>query len=443
MRLLAAATRPLAQVDDDVLTPYQLRENRVCSATGDSRDGEGNPICRQIFEWTESAFLAENFDALLTATFRALFIILLAWVAIRLLRRAIDRFVRGLKERSLEKLETLRRKGSATDTAPITLARTQQRTETIGGVLRSAATIIVITVAMLMLLGTFGFNLGPLIAGAGIAGVAIGFGAQSLVKDFLTGIFMLMEDQFGVGDIVDVGEAVGTVDAITLRTTRIRSINGTLWHIPNGEIARVGNMSQLWSRALLDIGVAYETHVPEACRIMKQVADGMAGEEAWTDSFFEPAEVWGVQDLADNEVTIRMVAKVIPAKQWAVERELRARIKHAFDQAGISIPYPQRTVWIHHVDGRNGDGPEGASAPTALPSTGGEAAERGAVTPGGSGGAPAAPDFPEAEGARETGEPRASDATSDLRGDPATRWRGDAAGESRGDRPRSNVGKLT
>jgi small conductance mechanosensitive channel len=368
MQLLAAAGAVLAQIDDTEPTSLsQRRENLACGTAVD--DDAGAPLCRQIYEWTESPFLATSFDTIISATVRTLIVLVLAFLVLRVLSRSIDRFVKRLNERSIEKLETMRRTGTVTDTAPISLARTQQRTETIGGVLRSSAIFVVWTVAGLMILGLFGFNLGPLIAGAGIAGVALGFGAQSLVKDFLSGIFMIMEDQFGIGDIVDVGEAVGTVDAISLRTTRIRSINGTMWHVPNGEIARVGNMSQLWSRALLDVGVAYETHVPDACAIMKRVADEMAAEEEWSVFFFEPAEVWGVQDLADNEVTLRMVAKVTPAKQWPIERQLRARIKHAFDEAGISIPYPQRTVWVRQEDPQpveGGPAPEaGRAAPPA------------------------------------------------------------------------------
>jgi moderate conductance mechanosensitive channel len=351
MSLRAVSTSVLAQADDatDLLTN---RANRICSTGVVDGEPQVNAICREVFRLTENRWLAIAARDFVPAVLRAIIVVLLAAAVLALARRAIDRFVRKLNQRSIEKLEAMQRKGSVTDTAPISLARNRMRTETIGGVLRSATGFAVWTVAVLMILGAFGFNLGPLIAGAGIVGVALGFGAQSLVKDFLSGIFMIMEDQFGVGDIVDVGEAVGTVDAITLRTTKIRSINGTMWHVPNGEITRVGNMSQLWSRALLDVGVAYETHVPDACAIMKRVADEMAAEDEWSAFFFEPAEIWGVQDLADNEVTIRMVAKVTPAKQWPIERQLRARIKHAFDEAGISIPFPQRTVWIRQEGDR-------------------------------------------------------------------------------------------
>jgi moderate conductance mechanosensitive channel len=363
MRLLAAAGHLLAQDETEApLTLYQRQENLACSITADPEDSAGSPICRQIFEWTESRFLAENFDAIVTSSVRAIVIVALAFIAQRFLRRAIKRFVREMNDRGIERLSALAQKGPLTDTAPINLARTTMRTETIGGVLHSLSTFVIWGIAALMVLASFGFNLGPLIAGAGIAGVALGFGAQSLVKDFLSGAFMLLEDQFGVGDIVDVGEAVGTVEAISLRSTRIRDISGTLWHVPNGEILRVGNMSQLWSRALLDIGVAYDTDLDAASRVMKQVADDMAAEEDWQGFFFEPADVWGVQALAADEITIRMVAKVTPAKQWAIERELRARIKVAFDTQGIEIPFPQRTIWLRHDD------PEGL--PLATTATG-------------------------------------------------------------------------
>jgi moderate conductance mechanosensitive channel len=346
MTLLAAVTDVLAQEEDAAQTQYQVAENTACSPTGDPGDASGNPICRAVYELTESTLLAENLNALLTASVRVIFIIVFALVLNRLLKRAIKRFVRSMNERGLEKLGAMARLGPLTNTAPINLQRASMRTETIGGVLHSLTTFVVFGIATLMVLGTFGFNLGPLIAGAGVAGIALGFGAQSLVKDFLSGIFMILEDQFGVGDIIDAGEARGTVEAISLRTTRIRDISGSLWHVPNGEIVRIANMSQMWSRALLDVGVAYETDIRHATRVMTEAAEAMAQEPEWIAFFFEPPEVWGVQALAADQITIRLVAKVTPAKQWAIERELRARLKTAFDEAGIEIPFPQRTVWV-------------------------------------------------------------------------------------------------
>jgi small conductance mechanosensitive channel len=196
--------------------------------------------------------------------------------------------------------------------------------------------------AALMCLGEVGIDLGPLIAGAGVLGVAIGFGSQSLVRDFLSGAFILVEDQFGVGDIVDVGEASGTVEAVSLRTTRLRAIDGTVWHVPNGEIRRVGNMSQHWSRALLDIEVAYDTVVAHARSVIKRVADAVWAED---DGVLEEPELWGVEQLGANGVMLRLVVKTTPSQQWRVSRQLRERIKAAFDEEGIEIPFPQQTVW--------------------------------------------------------------------------------------------------
>jgi small conductance mechanosensitive channel len=201
-------------------------------------------------------------------------------------------------------------------------------------------------------------NLGPLIAGAGIAGVAIGFGAQSLVKDFLSGIFMLVEDQYGVGDIVDVGEATGTVEAVTLRTTRIRSVDGTVWHVPNGTIDRVGNMSQQWARALLDVDVAYGTDIDDAQRVIKAVADAVAEDPEWRHRILEPPEVWGIESMGPDAISIRLVVKTRPGDQFPVMRELRRRLSDTFLSEGIEMPFPQRSVWVrrdagssHEVDG--------------------------------------------------------------------------------------------
>jgi small-conductance mechanosensitive channel len=202
---------------------------------------------------------------------------------------------------------------------------------------------VIYTVATFMILGEIGINLGPLIAGAGIIGVALGFGSQSLVKDFLSGVFILVEDQFGVGDIVDLdGQTSGTVDAVSLRTTRLRSVDGTLWHVPNGEIRRVGNKSQHWSRALIDIEVAYDTDLDHAEAVIARVADEIATGDA---DVIEQPEVWGVEQLGANGIVIRLVVKTRPSEQFRVSRELRRRIKAVFEEEGIEIPFPQQTVW--------------------------------------------------------------------------------------------------
>ncbi len=225
------------------------------------------------------------------------------------------------------------------------------------------------TVAIIVILAQFNVSLAPLFAGAGVLGVALGFGAQSVVSDFLSGFFMLFEDQFGVGDVVDLGDASGTVENLSLRTTTIRDVNGTVWHIRNSEIRRVGNKSQLWSRAVLDIDVAYDTDLRRAEGIIQRVADELWHDPDFTDGdIIDPPEVWGVERLGADGVAIRLVVKTDPAEQWIVGRELRLRIKEALDEAGIEIPFPQRTVWLRQDEAvPREDRPEVAVTPPRIP----------------------------------------------------------------------------
>jgi small-conductance mechanosensitive channel len=265
----------------------------------------------------------------------ALLILVAAWVANRLVRRAIRRLVASMSED----------RGLAALKAPTALARTGeipslrrvQRAETVGALLASVASFGIWTLAGLMALGTLGLDLGPLIAGAGIVGVAVGFGSQNLVRDFISGIFMLMEDQYGVGDVVDAGPATGTVEGVGLRTTRLRDVSGTLWHIPNGEIRRVGNRSQGWARALVDVELAYSTDLDDATGTIERVGHELYAEEQWAPKILEQPEVWGVEELGPDGIRVRLGAKTRPLEQWKVARELRARLKVAFDQAGIEV----------------------------------------------------------------------------------------------------------
>lgn len=266
------------------------------------------------------------------------------WAVNFLARRAIARFVVGLQRTAQE----------VSDRAPGNIhvlgsgdARTKARTETVASVLGSITTAVLATVVLMLVLGELGISLGPLLASAGVAGVAIGFGAQAIVKDFLSGLFMLIEDQYGVGDIVDVGEATGTVEQVGLRTTRLRDQKGTVWFVPNGEIRRVANFSQYYAKAMIDVDIAYESDVRSAMEVLASAAQSMYEEEADSSGrLLEAPELLGVQALAPDGVTIRIVVTTKPSEQFAVERELRLRIKEAFDQAGIAIPFPQRTVWI-------------------------------------------------------------------------------------------------
>lgn len=328
-------------------------------------------VCLAVFNTTGNATVARVAQTVLVRPFRIALILGVAMVAQRLVRRTIKRFVHAMSgERA--RAATIAGAGAAGEHSPRALfdaglapsVRRAQRAETLGALLRSVSAATVWSVAILMAMAELGLNLGPLIAGAGILGVALGFGAQHLVRDFVSGVFMLAEDQYGVGDVIDAGPATGLVEGVSLRTTRLRDVDGTVWHVPNGEISRIGNKSQQWARAVLDVDVAYGTDIPRATEVIKASADRMWHDEASTGLMLEEPEVWGVENLGTDGIAIRLVVKTAPNEQTGVARELRARIKAALDEAGIEIPFPQRTVW-HRVD-------DGATAlvPVGRPSPG-------------------------------------------------------------------------
>jgi len=284
-----------------------------------------------------SSFVEANTDLVTTAA-TILGIVLIALVASQLVRRSIKKTLRSLSQGTVKERLGARKPAMLHETGELSI-RSEQRIEALATVLRSVASAVIWTIAVFLVLGQVGVNLGPLIAGAGIVGVALGFGSQSLVKDFISGVFILIEDQFGVGDLVDLGEATGTVTAVSLRTTRLRAIDGTVWHVPNGEIRRVGNKSQHWSRALLDIQVAYGTDIPTARAAIKRVADDLWREQP--EIVIEEPEVWGVEQLGPNAIDIRMALKTQPSEQFEVGRQLRERINAAFEAEGIDIPAQQ------------------------------------------------------------------------------------------------------
>lgn len=320
-------------------------------------------VCEWIYDLTENEGVAQTIDWIVAKPLKVIFILLLAWMVVRLARRGINSMISKLIREREEKAEQ-RRLEEVEDGRFASLARafekaqliaeqgerSKQRAQALGTVLRSVASLVIYLLAGFIALSEFGVDLGPLIAGAGIAGIALGFGAQTLVKDFLSGIFMLIEDQYGVGDVIDVGDATGVVEEIKLRTTRLRDVHGTVWFFPNGEIRRVGNKSQQWARAVLDIEVAYGTDLSHAAAVIKSTADELWHEQLETATILEEPEIWGVESFGDSAIAIRLVLKVEPNEQWAAAREMRKRLKAAFDAAGIEIPFPQRTVWMHHAD---------------------------------------------------------------------------------------------
>ncbi len=323
-------------------------------------------ICRFVLDQTDNPTLASLIGEVLPILLTIILVFFVAALLTRVVKKVIHKTVTRTARESRDVLRAITRRAPSiqaavpADEQVARDARQIQRTETIAAVLGSMAVFVIYLIAIFIALSKLNIDVGPLVAGAGIIGVALGFGAQSLVKDFLSGIFMILEDQYGVGDIVDVGEATGTVEAITLRVTRLRDVEGTVWHVPNGQISRVGNLSQLWSRSLLDIGVAYDTDLDHAGTVIFDVANGMATDDAWSTTILEPPELWGVQQFGPNEVVLRLVMKTQPAAQWKINREFRARLKKAFDAEGIEIPFPQRTIWI-----RNEDAPIAAGIPDA------------------------------------------------------------------------------
>ncbi len=303
-------------------------------------------LCRTTLDATGSETAARIVDAVLGKPLAIAAIVIGALIINRIARRAIKRTLRTLNSGAVkERLGAVRR---ATPDALLetreTSLRAEQRIEALSSVLSSVASFVILIVAGLMVLGELGINLAPLLAGAGIVGIALGFGSQTLVKDFLSGIFILVEDQFGVGDIVDLDQTTtGTIEAVSLRTTRLRSVDGTVWHVPNGDIRRVGNQSQHWSRALLDIEVAYGTEIDHAKAVINRVAAELDRDEK---DILEPPDLWGVEQLGASGVILRLVIKTTPSAQWRISRALRERIKNAFDAEGIEIPFPQQTVWF-------------------------------------------------------------------------------------------------
>lgn len=315
-------------------------------------------ICEWVFDRTDSDVWARLSDWFVDRPLRILFILALAWLLVRVLRRVVRRFAAAIAERSSkppreEDLPTnpIVRRVAILTQAEQQSVRATKRAITLGEMLENLVGIAVWTTAVFLVLGEVGVSLGPLIASAGIAGIALGFGAQSIVRDFLAGIFVIIEDQYGVGDVIDVGEATGQVEEVGFRTTLIRDVSGILWTVPNGVIQRVGNYSQIWSRSIFDVEVAYDTDIDEAMKVIKETLDAVWHEDIEEATIIEEPEVQGVQAFGENAVVIRAVVKTDPAEQWVVARLVRARLKKALDEAGIEIPFPQRTVWVKNDTG--------------------------------------------------------------------------------------------
>ena len=262
--------------------------------------------------------------------------VVLRWVLHRSISRVVD--VTVAKSDARRERQAGRAGRVLAQATGLAHERHRQRTLTMASLLRSIVTFAVALITVLTVMAIVGIPLGPLLASAGVGGVALGFGAQSLVKDFLSGVFMILEDQYGVGDVIDTGEAVGTVEEVSLRVTRLRDGSGVVWYVRNGEIIRVGNKSQGWSTAIVDIPVSYAENLEHVIPLIRQVVHQLDEHPEWQDKLLEEPQVVGVESMTGTAVTVRVLAKTAPEQQYGVSREIRERVKAAFDEAGIQGP---------------------------------------------------------------------------------------------------------
>lgn len=302
---------------------------------------DSTSLCARLYSWFQVDWLAANAQTLVATPLRILLILVVAGIARALINRGIRRLTERTATGQVPTILKPRRSKDGQSHAQLVeqvTARRAQRAEAIGSVLRSSSSILIFFVAVVLVLGELGINLAPIVASAGVVGVALGFGAQNLVKDFIAGIGIILEDQYGVGDVVDLGEATGTVEAVGLRVTRLRDVNGVVWYARNGEVLRVGNKSQGYAQVVIDMPVTHDTDL-ERCRVvMQEVGDAVYAEEGWSDVLLGEPESLGVESITPQAIVMRLQVRTTNADQWRVGRELRMRLQERFAAEGIRIP---------------------------------------------------------------------------------------------------------
>jgi moderate conductance mechanosensitive channel len=302
-------------------------------------DGDGlsvNWLCQLVLERTGNTLLA-RVSGFGTTLIRVAIILVFAFVISRFLRGLVTRFSGRMEGRIAERLDRAQERGSLSETQRFRTRR-QQRLQAVTGVLRGAIAVTVWLIAILMVIATLGFPLQPLLAGAGLAGIVLGFGAQQLVRDVLAGIAMLIEDQYGVGDWIEVEEKIGMVERVGLRSTAFRDVDGIVHHVLNGYIQRVGNLSQEWARSTFDVPIALDADIPLAKALIHQVATELAEDPLWGQDIIGPPEIWGVQELGPQGIKIRVVIPTKPMRNFDVTRQLRERLKAALQRERIRMP---------------------------------------------------------------------------------------------------------
>ena len=319
----------------------------VRAASSDDPCASGTGVCDWVLDRTGgNETLAKLADWFVGRPLTIIAILLAAWIVRWIARRAIRRGTRRIMLPPDSLTSRINLGGSQTDpiAQQIELARRKARAESIGSMLAGTVAVAVWVVAIFSIASVLGVDLAPFLAGAGVAGIALGFGAQSLVRDCISGLFMLLEDQYGIGDQVDLGPAVGTVEKVSMRTTVVRGIDGTVWHVPNGEVRRVGNQSKLWSMAVVDVSVAADADLDAAKRHVLEAARAMCAESQWSGVVLAEPRVLGVESVRAEGVTIRLVVKSSPGRQWALQRALREAIKHELDANAIVHTLPPTVI---------------------------------------------------------------------------------------------------
>ncbi|MGR8010524.1 mechanosensitive ion channel family protein [Streptomyces hypolithicus] len=306
-----------------------------------------------------AGWVEQNWSTWLSIGLRVLLIMVIAAVLRTVIRRSLTRLIARMN-RGAQSVE-----GTALGGLLVNAERRRQRSEAIGSVLRSVASFLILGTAALMVLGAFNINLAPLLASAGVAGVALGFGARNLVTDFLSGVFMILEDQYGVGDSIDAGVASGEVIEVGLRVTKLRGDNGEIWYVRNGEIKRIGNLSQGWATAAVDVQVHPSEDLDRVREVITETAEEFAKSDPWNEQLWGPVDVLGLDSVLLESMVVRVSAKTMPGKALGVERELRWRLKQAFDRAGIRIVGGPIVLG---QEGAPADPTAGMSAPSALAS---------------------------------------------------------------------------
>jgi small conductance mechanosensitive channel len=294
--------------------------------------------CSLLWNMTKSEGFAVDGGAVFDKIGQILLILLAAWLLRWIVNRAIDRIIRQVTSiKGPQSIADLADKlGSGNARREELLGdRSGKRAETLTGVLQHVAGIVIYTVAFMLVLSAFNVNLAPILASAGIAGIAIGFGAQNLVQDYLAGIFILIEDQYGVGDNVDVGDATGTVVDMGLRVTTLRSLDGTLWYVRNGQILRVGNSSQSWAYVVVDTPLPPTADIDRAGEIIAEVAEEFVGDDEWREHILKEPEYLGPIEMTIDQIMVRLGVRTTSDQQWAAGRELRRRVTEALREAGI------------------------------------------------------------------------------------------------------------